>query len=149
MFSLRHDPGFYRLPNAELLHDRLPRGAVDREPRVRQRQVLERSGAQHLAFAVDHARGGAPEDELTNGIGEADVIDREPVAHQSIGCFAIGRDEDFEWPPGLHLGIELSHGSEGENRLVSRILFECLGDLLHRRGEIGRDGNLNFVRRCL
>lgn len=101
---------------------------------------------KNLALVVNDAERSAPQGELADGVGEARLADREAISHQRVGRLAIGGDEHLERRTGLHLRVELADGSEGEDGLVAGLRLELGGDLLHRRNEVGRDGDLDLGR---
>ena len=76
---------------------------------------------------------------------------REPLTVVAFGFEflrggVVGREEHFERRAVLDLGVELAGCAEGGDQFVPGVFLEIGRDGLDRRREVGRDGDLDFVR---
>jgi hypothetical protein len=94
---------------------------------------------------VDQIRIGRPQDQLADGVSEARAGDGVALLRQSSGRLVVSREQDLEGRAVGDLGVELAGRAKGRRGFVPRILLELDSDLLHRRGEVGGDSNVDFV----
>jgi hypothetical protein len=113
--------------------------------RIGQCQMFELAGSQHLAAGVDQIGIRRPQDQLADGVGEARTGDGVALLLQSSRHLVVSREQDFEGRAVRDLGVELAGSAKSRRSLVAGVLLKLDSDLLHRRGEVGGDSDLDFV----
>ena len=105
--------------------------------------MLEITFFQHLALVVNKAGLGRPQHQFADGVGEASGTDA--FLHQLFRRGVVSGEQDLKRCAVLDLCVELAGGTKGKLCLVAGFLFEVSSDFLHRRGEVGGDGDDHFV----
>ncbi|MNF64035.1 hypothetical protein D3C84_457570 [compost metagenome] len=113
--------------------------------RVGDGQVLVLVAGQHVALGVDVTVLGRPQRQGADGVGKARAFDDIAFLLEFLWGAVVCREEHFERRTVLDLGVELPRGAIGGDQFVPGVFFEVGGNGLDRRGEVGGDGDLDFV----
>ncbi|MNN34761.1 hypothetical protein D3C81_1485810 [compost metagenome] len=100
---------------------------------------------EHLAIGIDVTGFGRPEGQGADGVGEARALDGFAFGLEFGRGVVIGSEKNLKRCAIFDLAVELPGCPEGADQLVPGVGFEVLGNGLDGRGEIGRDGDLDFI----
>ena len=104
---------------------------------------------QHLAVLIHQAGLRAPQGDASDGVGEACAGDRDAGLVQQFGATDIGGEEEIKGRTVCDLRIVLAGGTEAQDHLVTAVFLETCADEFDGLGEVGGDGDVEFVGLCM